>query len=311
MGVTDHFPNLCVSAALGRSGHWYGGRGLRSSHVTYELVKTPSPSLDQKVWRFNITSIISNDYTLPFQHDNPLLLTQLNPSPLFSTQKPSPPLLFELITKISPSFWSHPMSLPPFSSKVLQQLGWLYHQDGSCLQNHRIAKSIEAGMFFVWIVPLYWPLLQTHSFCCSIGVLYFQISQYRDDLDAYLCAMHSLLHIRSLASLDWPCFRTTEECKPFFCLLPFPSLLLSFLFVSTGACETLMNMLWRQTLSTRKSFNNSDGFTVPRYSDRILYQIPWSWSVGNELFPLVLRMCKGQLVLLSPIATHLIKGYKI
>ena len=39
----------------------------------------------------------------------------------------------------------------PTHAKVLQQLGWLYHQDGSSFQNqdeaiHYLTKSLEAGM---------------------------------------------------------------------------------------------------------------------------------------------------------------------
>ena len=39
----------------------------------------------------------------------------------------------------------------PHHAKVLQQLGWLYHQDGSSFQNQELAiqyltKSLEAGM---------------------------------------------------------------------------------------------------------------------------------------------------------------------
>ena len=40
----------------------------------------------------------------------------------------------------------------PGHAKVLQQLGWLYHQDGSSFQNQELAtqyltKSLEAGKF--------------------------------------------------------------------------------------------------------------------------------------------------------------------
>jgi tetratricopeptide (TPR) repeat protein len=45
----------------------------------------------------------------------------------------------------------------PFHAKVLQQLGWLYHQDGSSFQNQDLAinyltKSLEAGMLYSLIV---------------------------------------------------------------------------------------------------------------------------------------------------------------
>ena len=40
----------------------------------------------------------------------------------------------------------------PNHAKVLQQLGWLYHQDGSTFQNQELAiqyltKSLEAGEY--------------------------------------------------------------------------------------------------------------------------------------------------------------------
>jgi hypothetical protein len=42
----------------------------------------------------------------------------------------------------------------PNHAKVLQQLGWLYHQDGSNFQNQELAiqfltKSLEAGKLFL------------------------------------------------------------------------------------------------------------------------------------------------------------------
>ena len=42
----------------------------------------------------------------------------------------------------------------PGHAKVLQQLGWLYHQDGSSFQNQELAiqyltKSLEAGALLV------------------------------------------------------------------------------------------------------------------------------------------------------------------
>ncbi|KAJ7825679.1 hypothetical protein B0H13DRAFT_2374846 [Mycena leptocephala] len=65
------------------------------------------------------------------------------------------------------------MSLPTTHAKVLPQLGWLYHQDGSSFQE---LGSYYARLFFFSRNPTFW---------CSIGVLYFQINKYRDALDAY------------------------------------------------------------------------------------------------------------------------------
>ncbi|CAG8518103.1 9391_t:CDS:10 [Paraglomus occultum] len=99
----------------------------------------------------------------------------------------------------------------PNHAKVLQQLGWLYHQPGSGFtdQEHAITyltKSISSDD----TDPQSWYLLgrcfmaqqkynkayeayqqavyrdsQNPTFWCSIGVLYYQISQFRDALDAY------------------------------------------------------------------------------------------------------------------------------
>ncbi|KXN84804.1 General transcriptional corepressor ssn6 [Leucoagaricus sp. SymC.cos] len=103
----------------------------------------------------------------------------------------------------------------PNHAKVLQQLGWLYHQDGSSFQNQELAiqyltKSLEAGKFDYPSDAQSWYLLgraymagqkynkayeayqqavyrdgRNPTFWCSIGVLYFQINQFRDALDAY------------------------------------------------------------------------------------------------------------------------------
>jgi len=45
----------------------------------------------------------------------------------------------------------------PVHAKVLQQLGWLYHQDGPSFQNQDLAiqyltKSLEAGKPFFFLV---------------------------------------------------------------------------------------------------------------------------------------------------------------
>ncbi|KAI1790441.1 TPR-like protein [Ganoderma leucocontextum] len=99
----------------------------------------------------------------------------------------------------------------PNHAKVLQQLGWLYHQDGSSFQNQELAiqyltKSLEtdpgdaqswyllgraymAGQKYNKAYEAYQQAVyrdgRNPTFWCSIGVLYFQINQYRDALDAY------------------------------------------------------------------------------------------------------------------------------
>ncbi|KAK0456834.1 TPR-like protein [Armillaria borealis] len=96
-------------------------------------------------------------------------------------------------------------------AKVLQQLGWLYHQDGSSFQNQDLAiqyltKSLEAdssdaqswyllgraymaGQKYNKAYEAYQQAVyrdgRNPTFWCSIGVLYFQINQFRDALDAY------------------------------------------------------------------------------------------------------------------------------
>ncbi|KAK9473741.1 glucose repression mediator protein [Dipodascopsis tothii] len=99
----------------------------------------------------------------------------------------------------------------PNHAKVLQQLGWLYHQQNSSFANQDLAityltKSLEADPQDAQS----WYLLgrcymaqqkynkayeayqqavyregRNPTFWCSIGVLYYQINQYRDALDAY------------------------------------------------------------------------------------------------------------------------------
>ncbi|KAK2462104.1 hypothetical protein APHAL10511_006567 [Amanita phalloides] len=99
----------------------------------------------------------------------------------------------------------------PKHAKVLQQLGWLYHQDGSSFQNQDLAiqyltKSLEldsadaqswyllgrafmTGQKYNKAYEAYQQAVyrdgRNPTFWCSIGVLYFQINQYRDALDAY------------------------------------------------------------------------------------------------------------------------------
>ncbi|EJD04484.1 uncharacterized protein FOMMEDRAFT_19703 [Fomitiporia mediterranea MF3/22] len=99
----------------------------------------------------------------------------------------------------------------PAHAKVLQQLGWLYHQEGSAFQSQDLAityltKSLEAdpsdaqswyllgraymaGQKYNKAYEAYQQAVyrdgRNPTFWCSIGVLYFQINQYRDALDAY------------------------------------------------------------------------------------------------------------------------------
>ncbi|KAG5646897.1 hypothetical protein DXG03_001973 [Asterophora parasitica] len=99
----------------------------------------------------------------------------------------------------------------PGHAKVLQQLGWLYHQDGTNFQNQDLAiqyltKSLEAdpsdaqswyllgraymaGQKYNKAYEAYQQAVyrdgRNPTFWCSIGVLYFQINQFRDALDAY------------------------------------------------------------------------------------------------------------------------------
>ncbi|TFK38602.1 hypothetical protein BDQ12DRAFT_683044 [Crucibulum laeve] len=99
----------------------------------------------------------------------------------------------------------------PMHAKVLQQLGWLYHQTGSSFQNQDLAiqhltKSLEAdpsdaqswyllgraymaGQKYNKAYEAYQQAVyrdgRNPTFWCSIGVLYFQINQFRDALDAY------------------------------------------------------------------------------------------------------------------------------
>ncbi|RYC60108.1 hypothetical protein CHU98_g6102 [Xylaria longipes] len=99
----------------------------------------------------------------------------------------------------------------PNHAKVLQQLGWLHHQQSSSFQTQERAieyleKSVAAdnGDAQSWYLlgrcymsqqkyPKAYEAYQqavyrdgrNPTFWCSIGVLYYQINQYRDALDAY------------------------------------------------------------------------------------------------------------------------------
>jgi len=99
----------------------------------------------------------------------------------------------------------------PKHAKIITQLGWLYHQEGTPFQN--VEKAIEHMKASVQADPSDpqpWYLLGrcymtqkeyknaysayqqavyrdevNPSYWCSIGVLYYQINQFRDALDAY------------------------------------------------------------------------------------------------------------------------------
>ncbi|KAF9263057.1 TPR-like protein [Marasmius fiardii PR-910] len=99
----------------------------------------------------------------------------------------------------------------PRHAKVLQQLGWLYHQDGSSFQNQDLAiqyftKSLRADSSDAqswYLLGRAYMADQKYSQACeayqqavyrddqnpafwrSIGKLYFQINQFRDAFDAY------------------------------------------------------------------------------------------------------------------------------
>ncbi|KAF3177235.1 hypothetical protein TWF751_002750 [Orbilia oligospora] len=99
----------------------------------------------------------------------------------------------------------------PNHAKVLQQLGWLYHQRSASYESQEIAiehleKSVRADNTDAqsWYLlgrcymsqqkyPKAYEAYQqavyrdgrNPTFWCSIGVLYYQINQYRDALDAY------------------------------------------------------------------------------------------------------------------------------
>ncbi|PWN53606.1 hypothetical protein IE53DRAFT_136811 [Violaceomyces palustris] len=99
----------------------------------------------------------------------------------------------------------------PSHAKVLQQLGWLYHQSNAGFTNQEraiqfLTKSLEsdpndsqswyllgraymAGQNYNKAYEAYQQAVyrdgKNPTFWCSIGVLYYQINQFRDALDAY------------------------------------------------------------------------------------------------------------------------------
>ncbi|KAK4938065.1 glucose repression mediator protein, partial [Elasticomyces elasticus] len=109
----------------------------------------------------------------------------------------------------------------PNHAKVLQQLGWLYHQQSSSFSSQEQAiEYLEKSVASDQNDAQSWYLLgrcymsqqkypkayeayqqavyrdgRNPTFWCSIGVLYYQISQYRDALDAYSRAIRLNPHI--------------------------------------------------------------------------------------------------------------------
>lgn len=103
------------------------------------------------------------------------------------------------------------LSHQPDHAKVLQQLGWLYHQPGAHFADQEkavsyLTKSLEtdpsdaqswyllgraymAAQRYNKAYEAYQQAVyrdgRNPTFWCSIGVLYYQIAQYRDALDAY------------------------------------------------------------------------------------------------------------------------------
>lgn len=103
------------------------------------------------------------------------------------------------------------MSDNPDHAKVLQQLGWLYHQQNTSFSNQGTAiqyltRSLKADSTDAqswYLLGRCYMVEQNYNkayeayqqavyrdarnptFWCSIGVLYYQINQYRDALDAY------------------------------------------------------------------------------------------------------------------------------
>lgn len=103
------------------------------------------------------------------------------------------------------------LSENPDHAKVLQQLGWLFHQQNTSFSNQptaiqyltRSLKADSADAQSWYLLGRCYMVEQNYNkayeayqqavyrdarnptFWCSIGVLYYQINQYRDALDAY------------------------------------------------------------------------------------------------------------------------------
>lgn len=129
----------------------------------------------------------------------------------------------------------------PSHAKVLQQLGWLYHQSNAGFQNQEraiqfLTKSLEsdpndsqswyllgraymAGQNYNKAYEAYQQAVyrdgKNPTFWCSIGVLYYQINQFRDALDAYSRAIRLNPYISEvwfdLGSLYESCNNQTSD----------------------------------------------------------------------------------------------------
>jgi cytochrome c-type biogenesis protein CcmH/NrfG len=127
------------------------------------------------------------------------------------------------------------LQINPSHSKVLQQLGWLYHHNPSWgdqqLAISYLMRSIEAdqndGQTWYLLGRCYMGQQQFQkaydayqravlkdsqnpTFWCSIGVLYYQINQFSDALDAYTRAIKLNPHLSEV----WYDLGTLyESCK--------------------------------------------------------------------------------------------------
>ncbi|KAI7884263.1 TPR-like protein [Lichtheimia hyalospora FSU 10163] len=126
-------------------------------------------------------------------------------------------------------------------AKVLQQLGWLYHQPNTTFSNQSqainfLTRSLKAdgGDAQSWYLlgrcymaeqnynrayeayqQAVYRDARNPSFWCSIGVLYYQINQYRDALDAYSRAIRLNPYISEvwydLGTLYESCSNQTQD----------------------------------------------------------------------------------------------------
>ncbi|KAI9292874.1 TPR-like protein [Neoconidiobolus thromboides FSU 785] len=135
------------------------------------------------------------------------------------------------------------LSENPSHAKVLQQLGWLYHQSAAPFEDQDKAivylnKSIEAdpndpqtfyllgrcfmaqskyGRAYEAYQQAVYRDGKNAAFWCSIGVLYYQINQFRDALDAYSRAIRINPHISEvwydLGTLYESCNNQIEDAR--------------------------------------------------------------------------------------------------
>jgi len=124
----------------------------------------------------------------------------------------------------------------PSHAKVLQQLGWLHHQQSNSFQSQeRAIEFLEKSVAADQNDAQSWYLLgrcymsqqkypkayeayqqavyrdgRNPTFWCSIGVLYYQINQYRDALDAYSRA----IRLNPFISEVWYDLGTLVRTKP-------------------------------------------------------------------------------------------------